>query len=55
MSTCAQDVLLLVDSDVFVGAMESNLARVVAELGAAWRRFVLPPVALLEGGYIVWP
>ena len=50
-----KDVLLLVDNDVFVGTMESNLSRLVAELGSAWHRFVVAPIALLEGGYVVWP
>jgi len=46
---------LLTDADVFVGAMESNLSRLVVELGAALSRFLIAPIALQDGSYIVWP
>lgn len=50
-----KDVILLTDADYFVGAMESNVARIVAELGSAHDRFAGPPTTLLNGTYIVWP
>jgi hypothetical protein len=50
-----KDIVLMTDADFFVGAMESNVARIVAELGSAHERFAGPPTTLLSGTYIVWP
>ena len=50
-----KDVLLLVDNELFVGPFESNLSRLVAELGSALERFIGTPVRLGDGNYVVWP
>jgi len=50
-----RDVMLLVDSPIFLGPMESNLARLVAEVGQAHGRFSHLPLGIGDGGYIVWP
>lgn len=50
-----KDVILLADAEYFIGAMESNVARIVAELASAHDRLAGPPVTLLNGTYIVWP
>lgn len=50
-----KDVVLLADTEYFIGAMESNVARIVAELSSAHDRLAGPPVTLLNGTYIVWP
>ena len=48
-----KDVLLMFDSDLFAGMMESNYARVVAELGVALRRFVENPLTITKSSYII--
>lgn len=50
-----KDALLLLDSDVFVGMMDSNFSRLIAELGAALRRFKANPVAATTTDWIILP
>lgn len=50
-----KDALILLDSDLFVGMLDSNFSRLVAELGAALRRFKANPMAATATDWIILP
>jgi hypothetical protein len=50
-----RDLVLLADSDVFLGTLESNFSRLAMELGLALRRFLLPVVKATTSPYIIQP
>lgn len=50
-----KDALILLDSDLFVGMLDSNFSRLVAELGAALRRFKVNPMAATSTDWIILP
>jgi hypothetical protein len=49
------DMVLLASVQCLVGTFDSNLSRLAAELGEAWRSFEHPPLAFNGASYLLFP
>lgn len=50
-----KDILIMLDSDIFAGMMDSNYSRLVAELGVALQRFKAAPIGITKSDWIILP